>query len=473
VQPRAEAAAVAVGAVGQDRRLRDLSTSGPLAQLARKLRLRLEDDRVGNLRPAPARQIVAPLLRQVEPPPQQQRPALTDRTHTDRAVRASSVALHRLISVAGRTQEALYSEIDLELSWSEDELPQVQRTKHVHSLHPYLGKFIPQLVEVFLRRYFVSGDCVYDPFVGSGTTLVEANVFGAASVGCDISAFNCLLSWVKTASYSLAALELGLKVALEDARRTQEAGGEQPSGWLRTWYSERALRELLAYRAASAKLDAPVSDVAKIILSRSARSARQTMHFDLDFPRLPQLDPYWCHKHRRTCRPVDEAGKFLRRYTLDTIWRFREFSVVRSDADALVLHGDARDVDLPVTPSGIITSPPYPGLIDYHEQHRYAYELLGLDDRRQEEIGPAAHGQSRRAIRAYVSDMIAVFANAHRQLPTGAPVIIVVNDSKALYPEILEGSGLSLAEKLTRHVNRRTGRRTGEFFEDVLVCVTT
>src|SRR2546425_1031449 len=105
--------------------------------------------------------------------------------------------------MTGPTQEALYADIDLELSWSEDELPQVQRTKHVHSLHPYLGKFIPQLVEVFLERYFVPGDCIYDPFVGSGTTLVEANVFGAEALGCDISAFNCLLSGVKTAHYSL------------------------------------------------------------------------------------------------------------------------------------------------------------------------------------------------------------------------------------------------------------------------------
>ena len=59
--------------------------------------------------------------------------------------------------MAGRTQEALYAEIDLELSWSEEALPQVERTKHVHGLHPYLGKFVPQLVEVFLRRYFAPG----------------------------------------------------------------------------------------------------------------------------------------------------------------------------------------------------------------------------------------------------------------------------------------------------------------------------
>src|SRR5256885_4396485 len=96
------------------------------------------------------------------------------------------LAAYTRMPVAGRSQEALYSEIDLELSWSEDELPQVKRTKHVHSLHPYLGKFIPQLVEIFLKRFFTTDSVVYDPFVGSGTTLVEANAFGAHSVGCDI-----------------------------------------------------------------------------------------------------------------------------------------------------------------------------------------------------------------------------------------------------------------------------------------------
>src|SRR2546423_12305715 len=145
-----------------------------------------------------------------------------------------------------RTQAALYAEIDLELSWSEAELPQVERTKHVHSLHPYLGKFIPQLVEIFLRRHFRPGDCVYDPFVGSGTTLVEANVFGAHAVGCDISAFNCLLSRVKTTVYSLGALELGLKGALEEARRTGPVSQDDAAVWLATWFAPQALAGLLA-----------------------------------------------------------------------------------------------------------------------------------------------------------------------------------------------------------------------------------
>ena len=374
--------------------------------------------------------------------------------------------------VAGRTQDALYRDIDLELSWSEDALPQVERTKHVHSLHPYLGKFIPQLVEAFLGRHFRAGDCVYDPFVGSGTTLVEANVFGAHAVGCDISAFNCLLARVKTRRYPIATLELALRGVLEQTLRTAESvSSRDGSKWLKTWYSPGALRELLAYECvASQTLDDESWDVARIILSRSARSARLTTHFDLDFPRTPTTDPYWCHKHKRTCRPVQEAMKFLRRYTSDTVRRLREFATVRHNAEVVVLHADARTVELPLAVTGIITSPPYPGLIDYHEQHRYAYELLGLEDRRSEEIGPATAGQSRESIRAYIESMSTVFVNARTQLPAGAPVIIVVNDAKTLYPAILERAGLQLEERLTRHVNRRTGRRAGEFFEDVLVC---
>src|SRR5262249_16612078 len=73
-----------------------------------------------------------------------------------------------------RTQDALYAEIDLDLSWSERELPERERTKHVHRLHPYLGKFIPQLVEALLSRYVRPGGRVLDPFAGSGTTLVQS-----------------------------------------------------------------------------------------------------------------------------------------------------------------------------------------------------------------------------------------------------------------------------------------------------------
>ena len=132
--------------------------------------------------------------------------------------------------------------------------------------------------------------------------------------------------------------------------------------------------------------------------------------------------------------------------------------------------GDAGDLDLPGLFDAVVTSPPYPGLIDYHEQHRYAYELLGLDDRRASEIGAAERGTSKAAIEGYVDGIVRVLGSCGTVLKPRGRFVIVVNDRRELYAEILERSGLVLEQNYHRHVNRRTGRRAGEYFESVLVA---
>ena len=366
------------------------------------------------------------------------------------------------------TQAALYDDLagDLQLSWSEAELPERERTKHVHRLHPYLGKFVPQLVEALLERYVRPGGRVLDPFAGSGTTLVQCLESGYDAVGVDIASFNCLLMRVKTAEYDLFRLETDLRDALARGGRS----GARPSGYVRDWFAPAAAADLLRFRSILGEYEH--ADVLRVVLARAARSARLTTHFDLDFPRTPQREPYWCHKHRRTCSPVQEADKFLSRYLLDTLERLKEFQRVRARGRrAEVVHGDSTEAALDGSFDAVVTSPPYPGLIDYHEQHRYAYEIIGLDDRRERELGAAAAGTSRRAIEAYIDGVATALQRSAERLVPRAPVIVVVNDRRDLYPEILDRSGLRLAERLERHVNRRTGRRAGEYFESVLVCV--
>jgi hypothetical protein len=366
------------------------------------------------------------------------------------------------------TQDALYADLDLDLSWSERELPERERTKHVHRLHPYLGKFIPQLVEELFRRHVTPGGRVLDPFAGSGTTLVQALESGLDATGVDIAAFNCLLMRVKTKRYNVFVLERELRDALARFERGDGASGVDPAPYVREWFAPQAAEELTRFRSLIDDYDH--ADVLRVVLARAARSARLTTHFDLDFPRTPQREAYWCHKHRRECRPVDHAGHFIRRYTLDTLARLKEFARVRSRRTAAVVHGDARDTCVDGPFDAVVTSPPYPGLIDYHEQHRYAYELLGLDDRRERELGAAARGTSRVALGAYVDGVAAALAHSAAALRPEAPVVIVVNDRRALYPELLARAGLRLDARYRRHVNRRTGRRSGEYFEDVLVA---
>src|SRR6188508_3809460 len=162
------------------------------------------------------------------------------------------------------TQAALYRELsdDLHLSWSERELPERERTKHVHRLHPYLGKFVPQLVEALLDRYVRAGGRVLDPFAGSGTTLVQALESGRDAVGVDVAAFNCLLMRVKTARYNEFVLESELRDAL--SRLATARSQTQGHGYIGRWFAPQAARELLAFRSLIG--DYEHADVLRVVL---------------------------------------------------------------------------------------------------------------------------------------------------------------------------------------------------------------
>ncbi|MFN2597266.1 MAG: DNA methyltransferase, partial [Pyrinomonadaceae bacterium] len=371
---------------------------------------------------------------------------------------------------------------DLNLNWREQDLPEKERTKHVHRLHPYLGKYIPQLVEIFLRKYFEAGQTLLDPFCGSGTTLVQANELGINSIGYDVSEFNVMLCRVKTDMYDLGKVRKEVldilekvkiatqhrdgRISLWDDSLIEEAHLTEENKYLKEWFAPRALNELLIFRNLIPNYH--YQNLLKVILSRSARSSRLTTHFDLDFPKKPQTEPYYCYKHSRTCAPTTDAFQFLKRYGLDSLKRIGEYAPKRTGASVKVIHSDSRSASFPEI-DGVITSPPYVGLIDYHQQHAYAYHLLGLNDQRNKEIGAADKGSSQKARKQYQEDIACVFRRLSDRLKPGGRMIVVAGDRANLYGDIAKKAGVEVEATVLRHVNRRTGRRSGEFYESVFI----
>ena len=61
-----------------------------------------------------------------------------------------------------------------------------------HGLHPYKGKFYPQLAKGLMNLGQIkSGASVFDPFCGSGTTLLEGYLNGYRTYGCDMNPVGC------------------------------------------------------------------------------------------------------------------------------------------------------------------------------------------------------------------------------------------------------------------------------------------
>ena len=132
-----------------------------------------------------------------------------------------------------------------------------------------------------------------------------------------------------------------------------------------------------------------------LILSRTIRSCRATTHADLATLKTKQIETYYCRKHGKICKPLFSVLGWWKRYSEDTLQRLKQYEMLRSESVQICLTGDSREISLieeikkrnsrfgkfveNQKIAGIFSSPPYVGLIDYHEQHAYAYDLFGFE----------------------------------------------------------------------------------------------
>ena len=454
-------------------------------------------------------------------------------------------------------EESWKDQLGDDLNWalSFEQYKEAETTKHVHRLHPYKGKYIPQLVEYFMDNhtdkfkkevYFKPGDIVYDPFSGSGTTMVQSCELGIHAIGNDVSAFNALVGNCKVTKYNLIDVQTeitriykALKSFLLDHKTLdfedrllkelyifnnkffpvpeykykvkrkeideKKYGEEKEKEFLPTfnklvkeygiklrqdkedsfldkWYTQHIRDEIQFVFDEIKKIENPdTKKIVSVILSRTIRSCRATTHADLATLLEPITATYYCGKHGKMCKPLFSILKWWETYSNDKVKRLAYYDKIRKNTFHTCLTGDSRNIDIieelnKLNPDfaklvskqkikGIFSSPPYVGLIDYHEQHAYAYDLFGFERKDELEIGPLYKGQGKEAKQSYIQGLSDVLNNAKKYLVDDYDIFLVANDKYNMYPTIAENAGMQIVNQYKRPVLNRTEKDKGAYAE--------
>lgn len=225
-------------------------------------------------------------------------------------------------------------------------------SEYTHGLYPYPARLLRHIPRFLLSTdAIVSGiDMVFDPFVGSGTVLLEAQLRGFGSIGVEQNPIAALVSRVKVTHESSTRTATVLDEALAAAKRRRRA--LDPSPMLSRWYSEGAMGALGRLAAVVASRDERDRDLLQLCLALTAKRTAMTD------PRIPVPVK---NTRNATTSPADIWGR----------WEQESAAIVAKlgtlppgRAVAEVRTGDARNVTLwprsdHASKTLLLTSPPY------------------------------------------------------------------------------------------------------------------
>ena len=109
------------------------------------------------------------------------------------------------------------------------------------------------------------------------------------------------------------------------------------------------------------------------------------------------------------------------------------------------------------------------GLINYHEQHAYAYDLFAFDRKDELEIGPLFKGKGKVAREQYVNGVSEVLRNCTKFLVRDYDVFLVANDKFNMYPTIAERSNMRIVNQYKRPVLNRTEKDKSAYSESIFI----
>ena len=288
----------------------------------------------------------------------------------------------------------------------------------MHAFHPYPGRFHPLLVRRVLELPSNQGPRrVLDPFMGCGTTLLEARRLGHEIVGNDLNPLSLRLTEMKLLQLSTTE-RIHLRRTLIDI---SQCAGEH-EGWvdhprlveLRALYRPHTLAEMLHLWAVIQELEGVERLVAEMLLSACCVKF-STLACDSQ-ARVQEKAPHpkgavfrwWADRTKALIIALEEEAKQSPR--VPTTLR---------EGDMLSL------VDLSGTADLILTSPPYPGTYDYAEHHHLRALWLELP---MEEFYDREIGARRQSIEEWEEQGLHMLAGLEQLLAAEGRIYLVIGD---------------------------------------------
>ena len=263
---------------------------------------------------------------------------------------------------------------------------------HIHGFHSYPARLHPDSAARVIRG--LQPKSVLDPFMGSGTVLVEARIAGVTAHGRDVNPLAHRLAALKGQPSDPEEREQWLYAGqrvialVERARKEKQPVSHQYPDWQTVLFAPHTLMELDNIRSA---IEQEADDDLKFVMQLVLSSI------------LTKLSKKQGDSGRRSSEKRHAVG-FPSRLFIDKlhelVQRHEEFSELAADAAESDVYAELDDARLlrSVAPRSIdlvLSSPPYPGVFDYVDHHRLRLDWLGLDAYRFENTEVGSRRDSR------------------------------------------------------------------------------
>ncbi len=269
----------------------------------------------------------------------------------------------------------------------------------VHWFYPYKGKYHPQMIRALLNYMNVQmEDTILDPFIGSGTTALEAQLLGIHTIGIDVSPLCVLQSRVKTES--IFVISKILKCSQEILTQLDQLDEQQSKITL------QVLEDLI--NNIDSEHVRNFFELAKMIAISDSKRRKKDLFQAFRKNLIRMVQSLHDYEHART-----------------------NFDLVLGNVN--IFQGDARKLPLSdESIDGIITSPPYSIALDYIKNDAHALQAMGLDTEKLRENFIGVRGKGKQRVDLYNQDLKIVLSEMYRVLKPDTYAVIVIGNAHYL-----------------------------------------